>query len=326
MNIDSLLEEISLDIHKIIIPTPFAVGDVNAFLLKGDSLTLFDVGPKTGEGIEALRFGLKEAGYTFKDIEQVVLTHHHPDHAGCLEPFENATVIGHPYNDLWLRRDAAFFDYHDRFYLDCLKEEGVPLNYFSWIEKMRRPLNLMGDRPLDDFLQDGDEVPGHPGWKVMETLGHAQSHLSFYHVETGAMIGGDLVLEKISSNPLIEPPLDPNSGRPKSLLQYNNSLRRLLNIPISIIYAGHMAEVRNAHELIETRFEKQKARAMKVLNMLEDGQKTIFQLNSELFPTKYEKELGLTLSETIGQVDYLVYEGLALENRDEHGVLHYERT
>ena len=31
-----------MDIHKIIIPTPYAVGDVNAFLVKGDALTLFD--------------------------------------------------------------------------------------------------------------------------------------------------------------------------------------------------------------------------------------------------------------------------------------------
>lgn len=314
-----------MDIHKIVIPTPFAVGDVNAFLVKGDTLTLVDVGPKSDNAYEALKAGLQTAGYDFKDVEQVVLTHHHPDHAGCLAPFEHARIIGHPYNDLWLRRDASFFEYHDRFYLDCLKEEGVPEGFFSWVEKMKRPLNLMGDRPLDSTLNEGDELPGHPGWRVMETLGHAQSHLSFLHEETGVMIGGDLVLEKISSNPLIEPPLYSTMGRPKSLLQYNASLRRLLEIPISVIYAGHMGEVRNVHELIRSRLEKQKNRALKVLDMLNDGPKTIFQLTAELFPSKYEKELGLTLSETIGQADYLVDEGLAIEHRDEHGVLIYER-
>ncbi|MFC4411194.1 MBL fold metallo-hydrolase [Chungangia koreensis] len=315
-----------MTIHKIVIPTPFAVGDVNAFLVKGDTLSLFDVGPNTAEGFEALKKGLKEAGYDFKDVEQIILTHHHPDHAGCLAPFENARIIGHPYNDLWLKRDASFFEYHDRFYMDCLKEEGVPESYLSWVEKMKRPLDLMGDRPLDDVLNEGDELPGHPGWNVLETLGHAQSHLSFYHETTGSMIGGDLVLEKISSNPLIEPPLYSTMGRPKSLLQYNDSLRRLLEIPVSIIYAGHMGEVRNVHELIDTRLEKQRKRAMKVREMLNAGPKTIFQLNAELFPTKYEKELGLTLSETIGQVDYLVLEGLATESRDKLGVLLYERT
>ena len=38
-----------MNIHRIVIPTPYAVGDVNAFLVKGDALTLFDAGPKTEE-------------------------------------------------------------------------------------------------------------------------------------------------------------------------------------------------------------------------------------------------------------------------------------
>ena len=95
-------------IHKIIIPTPFAVGDVNAFLIKGDTLSLVDAGPKTPEAYEALKQGIKEAGYSFNDIEQVILTHHHPDHAGWIDAFDNAKVLGHTYNDLWLKRDEAF--------------------------------------------------------------------------------------------------------------------------------------------------------------------------------------------------------------------------
>ena len=82
---------------------------MNAFLVKGDALSLIDAGPKTPEAYEALKHGLKEAGYTFSDIEQVFLTHHHPDHAGWIDAFDNATVLGHPYNDFWLKRDEAFF-------------------------------------------------------------------------------------------------------------------------------------------------------------------------------------------------------------------------
>ena len=96
-------------IHKIVIPTPFAVGDVNAFLIKGDTLSLVDAGPKTPEAYEALKHGIKEAGYAFNDIEQVILTHHHPDHAGWIDAFDKAKVLGHTYNDLWLKRDEAFF-------------------------------------------------------------------------------------------------------------------------------------------------------------------------------------------------------------------------
>ena len=313
-------------IHKIVIPTPYAVGDVNAFLIKGDTLSLVDAGPKTPEAYEAIRYGLKEAGYAFNDIEQVILTHHHPDHAGWIDAFDRAEVLGHVYNDLWLKRDEAFFNYHDAFYLSCLIEEGVPEEYHFWVKRMKRSVELMGERPLDRFLSEGDAVPGHEGWTVMETPGHAQSHIVLWHEQTGAMIGGDLVLEKVSSNPLIEPPLNPKMERSRSLLQYNHSLKRLLEMPIDIIYSGHGDEVRNVHSLIESRLAKQRDRAMKVLKMMDGGSRTIFELTRELFPTVYEKELGLTLSGTIGHTDYLVDQGLILESRDENGILHYEQT
>lgn len=313
-------------IHKIEIPTPFAVGDVNAFVVKGDALSLVDAGPKTPEAYEALKRGLNEIGYTFNDIEQVILTHHHPDHAGWMDAFDKAELIGHPYNDLWLKRDRDFMEYHDRFYLQCLKEEGVPENYFNWVEKMKRPIQLMGDRTLERTIGEGDEWTGHPGWIVMETLGHAQSHIALFNEKTSEMIGGDLVLEKVSSNPLIEPPANREADRPKSLLQYNASLTRLLELQVDIIYSGHGNEVRNIGPLIKTRLQKQHERAMKVHAMLDDGSKTIFSLTKQLFPAVYEKELGLTLSETIGQTDYLLSKGLVREIVGEGGILYYEQT
>ena len=60
--------------------------------------------------------------------------------------------------------------------------------------------------------------------------------------------------------------------------------------------------------------------------MMDGGSRTIFELTRELFPTVYEKELGLHFPETIGQTDYLVDQGLIRESRDEGGVLHYEQT
>lgn len=313
-------------IHKITIPTPFAVGDVNSFLLKGDALSLIDAGPKTPEAYEALKFGLKEAGYSFNDIEQVILTHHHPDHAGWVDGFDKAVVLGHAYNDVWLTRNEAFFRHHDQFYLDRLIEEGVPEKYLHWVPKMKRPLVFIGEHPLDQALVEGDALPGHPGWTVLEMPGHALSHLVFWNESTKEMIGGDLVLGKVSSNPLIEPPSNPKEERSRSLLQYNHSLNRVLDLPVDIIYPGHGDEVRNAHPLIENRLQQQRERAMKVLAMMDKGSRTIFELTRELFPTMYEKELGLTLSETIGQVDYLVHEGLIHETMGESGILYYEQT
>lgn len=313
-------------IKKIVIPTPFKVGDVNSYLLKGDVLSLIDVGPKTPEAYAALKSAIEEAGYSFTDIEQVILTHHHPDHSGWIDAFENAKVLGHVYNDMWLKRDEEFSRYHDEFYLERFIEEGVPEKYIDKARKIKRGASLMGSGAIDVALAEGDALPGHPGWTVIETPGHAQSHLVFWHEETGRVIGGDHVLASVSSTPLIEPPLNPGEERPHSLLQYNKSLKRILTLPVSTIYTGHGDEVYDAHSLIEERLVKQIERAMKVLTMMEKGPRTAFELTRELFPKAYEKALGLTLSETIGQTDYLVSEGYITETKEENGIFYFEKV
>ena len=71
-----------MDLHRLELPTPFPVGPVNAYLLRGDPLTLVDTGPKTVEAQTALERGVAAAGARLKDIRRILLTHGHTDHAG----------------------------------------------------------------------------------------------------------------------------------------------------------------------------------------------------------------------------------------------------
>lgn len=299
-----------MEVHKIIIPTPYPVGDVNAFLVKGDALTLFDAGPKTEEAYEALKWGIHSAGYDMKEIEQVVLTHHHPDHAGWVDAFPHAELLGHQYVDYWLRQEDEFILYRNEFYKHELEREGVPDPIIHDIIEVPGEIELFGTRPLTRFLAEGDEVPGHPKLKVYETPGHAQSHLIFVEQGTNEGIGGDLLLEKVSSNPVVEPPHALAGDRPKSLLLYNNSLKKLRDLGVSKLYTGHGGEIYNSAELVTERLERQKQRALKVCEMLEEP-KTVFDVTQMLFEKIYKKQPGLTLSETLGQLDYLVDKKLA---------------
>ena len=61
------------------------------------------------EAYDALKRGIQAMGFDMRDIEQVVLTHHHPDHAGWVDAFPNAEILGHAYNDKWLRHDEDFY-------------------------------------------------------------------------------------------------------------------------------------------------------------------------------------------------------------------------
>ncbi|WP_110927523.1 MBL fold metallo-hydrolase [Bacillus massiliglaciei] len=298
------------NIAKLSLPTPFAVGDVNVYLLKGDALTLIDTGAKTEQSREVLEGQLKELGLSIKDIEQVVLTHHHPDHAGGLDLFDQAVpVYGHKNIIRWLEGGEDFLHYHNEFFMSYAGEFGVG---DEWKRKLLHPPGenpLLCERKLDGVLSGGDELPGHPDFIVTETLGHAQSHISFFRERDGVMIGGDHLLDKISPNPVMEPPILRGGERPRPLLQYNASLKGWKKMPISMVYTGHGREVTEINRHISSQMERQHARAMLVKGFLEKP-RTGFEICQFLFPKVYQKELGLTLSETIGQLDYLEDLGL----------------
>jgi len=295
------------DLYKLTVPTPFAVGDVNLYLIKGDILTLIDAGVKTKEAWHHFTKQLAELHIEPHDIKQVILTHHHPDHVGLLDFLgENTEIVGHPFNQPWISKDPVFLSKHDEFFSDLFMETGIDLAFRNYVTTLRQPLRYSCTRSLTAEIRVGSSLRGLPEWEVIETPGHAQSHLAFYRKCDGLLIGGDLLLATISSNPLIEPPQLGQSERPKPQLQYNESLRKLLTLDISRVITGHGDDIIDVHHLVTTRLERQKERAYSVLDTLRNEPMTAFVICKKLFPTVYQKQLGLTMSETIGQLDFLL--------------------
>jgi glyoxylase-like metal-dependent hydrolase (beta-lactamase superfamily II) len=310
-------------ISQLTLPTPFAVGDTHVYLIKGDVLSLVDAGVKTKEAEEALTAQLKQLGYHMNDIEQIILTHHHPDHIGLIEQFPRAKwITAHKNVDLWLRRDKHFLQQYEHFFSELYDLSGIPEQFDFVLKKIRAPLQFAGTGALTDIIDDGDILPGHSDWKVIETKGHAQSHLSFLREHDGIFIGGDHMLKHISSNPLLEPPLINGEERPKPLLQYRDNLQKCLSLDIRTVLPGHGETFTDIDTLIPERLKKQEHRAAKAYGLLLEKSLTPFQLCQKLFPEHYETELDLTLSETIGQLDFLEERGKC-EKLLENGVLIY---
>ncbi|KIL45898.1 MBL fold metallo-hydrolase [Jeotgalibacillus campisalis] len=294
------------DIAQLTIPTPFAVGDVHVYVIKGERMTLVDTGPKTNEAWEALESQLSAIGLVPERIDQVVLTHHHPDHAGLIERFPHAAVIGSKEGERFLVRDDEFIKDHDVFYKTFFSSMGLPESYFVLIEKMKEPLQALGNRGIDQAVSEGDILQGASKWKVIETPGHSQGHISLFRENDGLLIGGDMLLSNVSSNPLIEPPFSSGEPRPLPQLQYNESLKRLQDMPLSAVLPGHGPVVSDPSNLLSHRLKKQHERAMYVKQLIAQKESTAFEICMQLFPSVYRKQLGLTLSETMGQIDYLV--------------------
>ncbi|MCM3566704.1 MBL fold metallo-hydrolase [Neobacillus mesonae] len=293
-------------IAKISLPTPFPVGDVNVYLIKGERLTLVDAGPKTEEAWAVLNDKLAELKLSSKDIDQVILTHDHPDHAGLLDFFpDSMEVYGHPLNERWIHPKEEFIRELESFYFRLLQKSGLPKEYLLSASDAKKMFQYACRRSLTGNLLEGMTPPGLSDWKVIETPGHAQSQIALFRERDGVLIGGDVILAHISPNPLIEPPVPGQKERPKSQLQHNQSMIKLLSYPIHIAYTGHGGDVFQLKELVEKRISSQHDRAMKVNHWLKEEKLTVFEICKRLFPTVYKRELIFTISETIAQLDYL---------------------
>lgn len=295
-------------IFQITLPTPFAVGDVNIYLIKSDKLTLVDVGPKTEEAWDALKTQLKQYGYTPDDIEQVIITHHHPDHVGLLDYFDldKIEILGIKYSEPWLKQDKEFLLYHHQFYKKLYETMGASEYYEQEMRQIERYIQFICHAQIDRFIKEGDQIDGLPGWTVIETPGHSQGHISIFYEEEGILVAGDHLIQHISSNAIIEPPGIGNFDRPKSLLIYREAMKKCLDYPINRVLPGHGVIFENAHELILDRFKKHEERAEKIRHFILEEHLTAFEICQKLFPQIYKREFGLTMSETIGHLDLLV--------------------
>src|SRR5690625_6934990 len=90
-------------------------------------------------------------------------------------------------------------------------------------------------------------------FRLIESPVHAPDHISFLHPYSGIFIGGDHLIQHVSSNALIEP--DKHGELIPSLQQYEQSLLKCLNLSLSVVYPGHGEIVREPDKLIKKRLE-----------------------------------------------------------------------
>ena len=290
---------------RVVLPTPFAVGPVNAYVYPADPVTIVDPGPFYPPAQEALAEGLRQAGVRLGDIRQIVVTHHHPDHAGyapLLAQTSGADLRMHPEA---AKRAAS--PYGDEIASETLlRRHGVPE---AILDAMRRELaRIVGFMaPFRTFrpVQQGERVlAGGNSLKAMVLPGHAPGHLCLQGQDHVA--GGDLLIWGITPNPIFE--VGPDWRRP-SLREYRESLRRVRRLPVVTWLPGHRNDVADPIALID-RYEGQMAeRQEKIWSLLATAPKTAFALSQELFPVAFGADPFLAVSETLAQLDGLLDAG-----------------
>jgi glyoxylase-like metal-dependent hydrolase (beta-lactamase superfamily II) len=316
------------DLFQLPLPTPFAVGTVNVFILLSDPLTLIDSGVDTDESFQALTDGLHALGHRVEDIGRLVITHHHVDHLGAAQrivALSSAIVVCHPYTVPYLETPHAQRERNQNFLDVALTQAGVPAHVLDIIQRESEALDAyVGVVDVTRTIDEGTALLiGGRSWQVVHTPGHAGGMICLFDPASGVLLASDQLLAHISSNAMIEAP-EPGRKRPRRLLDYMESLRKIAALDPTIAYTGHGEPIPDVRGLVQERLDAHHRRAARVLSLFEGQPHTLYEITRQFFPNVPETESFLTLSEVLGHIDLLETEGKIIRDPHADGIMYWK--
>ena len=160
-----------------------SIGAVNCFLWNGPELVLVDTGyPGSAHKIVE---GINRLGKTIGDLDHIIVTHCHPDHAGSLahlKKISDAKTYLHPLDAKLVRQGISGRDYGEP--SPGLVNRGI---YHFFIRGFDRTIQ---SSPVDVEVTDGGRVAD--GLLLIYTPGHTEGHLSVLIPDEGVLVAGDL--------------------------------------------------------------------------------------------------------------------------------------
>ncbi len=326
---EGALEQAALaGIHRLQIPTPFAVGRVNCYLIEDEPLTLVDTGPNSGKALDELGTQLGARGHAIEDIELIVVTHQHIDHLGLVEIVAEHSGAEVAALGLAAERLANFdedAEADDRFAVELMLRSGIPEEVTAALRSVSRSFRGWGSHvAVTRPLADGEEIELRD--RRLTTLhrpGHSPSDTVFWDEERKILIAADHLLPHISSNPLITRPLDGAPQRTQALVTYIESMSRTREMPAEIVLPGHGDPIVDHVALIDDRIAKHDRRKEKIHKLIAEQPRTGYELAQAIWGNVAVTQAFLTLSEVIGHTDLLVNEGRVRE-ADDGVVVRYE--
>lgn len=172
---------------------------VAVFLVVGpNGLGLIETGPAST--LDNVIAGIADAGYSVDDVQDVVVTHIHLDHAGALGTLmrDHARIKGwvHPVGLPHLVSPERLVRSATRIYGDRMEE--------LWGEML--------EVPEDRLTPTEDRAPVSVGGRSLipfDTPGHASHHVALLDEQTGSLFTGDVAGVRIQGMSFPVPPMPP---------------------------------------------------------------------------------------------------------------------
>ena len=190
-------------VWRLRLPLPWpGVPHCNAFALAaGDGIVLVDTGMHEPGSMAHLERALDQAGLRLEHVRLVVCTHAHVDHCGQAPPIAERAGC-----EVWMHPNHAHHTVADPEQalvrrIEVARQSGVPEAPLQrWIEQRRgQGTGQAGTLRVDRELVEGVTVSTDLGeWQVVETPGHAPSHVCLHQPERRLLISGDHLLGRVS--------------------------------------------------------------------------------------------------------------------------------
>ena len=304
-------------VHWVRLPVPGALKHINVWLLEdGDGWTLVD----TGMDVPAARAawdGPLTAYLGGRPLKRIIVTHHHPDHAGLaawLAARANVPVFMSAPEYALLARfdDAATNPASGDWRIAGFARDGLLATaetravlsgelYRRVVSGVPRDVRLLGDGELVEI--------GRHTWRAHVLRGHTDAQLVFHAVDARLLIAGDQILPRITSNVGIYPEradLDPVGS-------YLASFERLATLePEPLVLPSHGEVFWGLATRLDELRAHHAATLDKVLGLV-TAPTTARELADRLYRAPLEGiNLSLAVGESLAHLEHLAQRGALL--------------
>lgn len=313
-------------VSQVKVPLPYPLRWVNSYVIQGeDGWTVIDPGLHTQAAEELWQHAMDELRIGWRDIERIVLTHHHPDHyglAGWMQERSGAKVwlseTGYCQAKMLWQDDCPLTDkIHSLFLRHGMDADTAQL----MIPHLNGFISEVSPQPEVCFIPvNGPFALGAAVYQTIETAGHAAGHISFYDAQSGVIFCGDHVLPQISPNVSLVPGVDEDP-----LGSYLKGLDRLSRYSVSTAFPGHREPFEAFSQRCLDLIAHHERRIAIMLEQLETEPLTAWQLCQRLFGSRLTvHQQRFAMAETIAHLVYLTLNG-ALAGQNRQGTIVYSR-